>query len=347
MRKTSFRARLACIGLLSAALAACGGGGGSSGGSGNGPVTPVNRAPTANFTYTCVDLACSFTSTSTDQDVGDAVVTYNWSYGDGTAVDQRNAPTHAFSVAGNYAVSLSVGDRSGMTGSVTRQLAVTVPPVPAAPHAAFTATCASLDCTFTDTTIYDAGSTLVTRAWDFGDGSASGSTSPVTHRYPATALTTYSARLTVTDNAGKTSSSTQTVVAAPPASSLNCTGGNCVLALSQTARVTATIVSRECGARNNQVILTSPVRETVFADGCFDAVGVPVSLNSGAAFVAGTTLQFDVVSGSTASLPLLFSPAVRVSGNFASGWTLTFDDGYGGPGEPDFNDLVVLIKPTP
>ena len=26
---------------------------------------------------------------------------------------------------------------------------------------------------------------------------------------------------------------------------------------------------------------------------------------------------------------------------------VTFDDGYGGPGEPDFNDLVIVIKATP
>jgi len=36
-----------------------------------------------------------------------------------------------------------------------------------------------------------------------------------------------------------------------------------------------------------------------------------------------------------------------VTGGFTTGWTLTFDDGYGGAGEPDFNDLVILIIATP
>jgi hypothetical protein len=43
----------------------------------------------------------------------------------------------------------------------------------------------------------------------------------------------------------------------------------------------------------------------------------------------------------------VFPPSIRVTGNFANGWTLAFDDGYGGAGEPDFNDLIIVIKATP
>jgi len=53
------------------------------------------------------------------------------------------------------------------------------------------------------------------------------------------------------------------------------------------------------------------------------------------------------LSGTLPSTALAFAPAIRVTGDFANGWTLTFDDGFGGPGEPDFNDLVILIKATP
>ena len=41
------------------------------------------------------------------------------------------------------------------------------------------------------------------------------------------------------------------------------------------------------------------------------------------------------------------APQLRVTGNFANGWTLEFDDGFVGPGEPDFNDLVITVKATP
>ena len=335
------------IGALAIALAAtsCGGGGDSI--SVTPPPPPVNRAPTANFAFSCADLACTFTSTSTDQDVGDAIVSQSWTFGDTPAAVATNNPSHAFTTAGAYTVALTVADRSGATHSVTRQVTVTAPPVPAAPHAGFTASCQSLDCTFTDTSTYDAGSVFRSRTWNFGDATAAGTTSPVAHRYGATALTTYSVKLTITDAAGKTSSSVQTIVAAPSATTLNCTGGNCVLNLTTAARVTATIVSRECSARNNQVVITAPITETVFADGCYDPVGVAVPVNGGAVFAASTTLQVDVRSGTFTASTLVFAPSIRVTGNFASGWTLTFDDGFGGPGEPDFNDLVILIKAAP
>jgi hypothetical protein len=94
-------------------------------------------------------------------------------------------------------------------------------------------------------------------------------------------------------------------------------------------------------------VITSPVTQTVFGDGCFDPLGVGVAVNGGSTFAAGTVLQVEVRSGTVANSSLVFPPTIRVTGDFASGWTLTFDDGYGGPGEPDFNDLVILIKAAP
>ena len=58
-------------------------------------------------------------------------------------------------------------------------------------------------------------------------------------------------------------------------------------------------------------------------------------------------LQVEVRSGTVANSSLTFTPTIRVAGDFANGWTLTFDDGFGGPGEPDFNDLVILIRAAP
>ena len=77
--------------LLLVALSACGGGGG--GGGGSAPAA-ANRAPTANFAFSCADLACTFTSNSTDQDVGDAIASQSWNFGDGTAAVTTAAPAH-------------------------------------------------------------------------------------------------------------------------------------------------------------------------------------------------------------------------------------------------------------
>ena len=320
------------------AIAACGGGGGG------GAAPAPNRAPTANFVFTCTDLACTFTSTSTDENVGDAIGNYAWTFGDGTTATTAN-PTHTYTTANTYSVSLTVSDTAGLTNAVTQQFTVTAPPSGAGPHAKFTATCTSLDCTFTDTSTFDSGSVFASRVWDFGDN-ATATTSPTTHSYAATTLTKIAAKLTVTDAGGKISTSTQSVTVAPPATSLNCVGGGCVLTLSTAARVTASLVSNSCSATGNEVALTAPAQQTLFADGCTAPVNTTVATNGGNPFPAGTTLQFAVRSGFSANAQLVFPPSVRVSGSFPR-WTLTFDDGYGGAGEPDFNDLVILIIATP
>ena len=230
---------------------------------------------------------------------------------------------------------------------MVRHVTVTGGPTPAAPHANFTVSCVSLDCTFTDTTTFDAGSAFQSRLWDYGDSTTLAAANPATHSYAATTLTTYAVRLTVMDLAGKSSTSVQSVVVAPPATSLNCVGGNCVLTLTQASKVLAGLVSHSCAAQGNRVVITAPISEVLFPDGCIDKVGSAVAINGGAVFAANTQIQFAVLSGTLPSTALAFAPAIRVTGDFANGWTLTFDDGFGGPGEPDFNDLVILIIATP
>src|SRR6187399_1936143 len=126
--------------LLFVALSACGGGGGG----GSSPAA-VNRAPTANFAFSCADLVCTFTSNSTDQDVGDAIVSHSWTFGDGTTTSVTDpAPSHTFVAAGAYDVNLMVADRSGASSGIVRRVTVTAPAAPAAPHANFNVSCVSL-----------------------------------------------------------------------------------------------------------------------------------------------------------------------------------------------------------
>ena len=122
--------------------------------------------------------------------------------------------------------------------------------------------CVSLDCTFTDTTTYDTGSTFQSRIWDFGDSATLAATNPATHAYTATTLTTFTVKLTITDTAGKISTSVQSVVVAPPATSLNCVGGNCVLTLTQASKVQAGLVSHSCSAQGNRVVITAPITKS-------------------------------------------------------------------------------------
>jgi PKD repeat protein len=239
-------------------------------------------------------------------------------------------------------------DSQGLRSTATRTITVTAPSAVAGPHASFTVSCIALDCTFTDTSTYDAGSVPQSRLWDFGDTTTlAATTNPTTHTYPLVPVTTYTARLTVTDAAGHSSTNVQNIIVAPPATTASCVSASCSLVLTQAARVTVTLVSHSCLAKHDTVLVTAPVTQTLFSNGCVDTTGVPVSVGGGTLFPAGTALQLSVLSGTLSTTTIAFPPAIRLSGDSIQGWTLIFDDGYGGPAEPDFNDLVILIKATP
>jgi PKD repeat protein len=307
----------------------------------NGPdPDPDNVAPTANFTYECTDLACTFTNLSSDSD---GTVTANaWDFGDDGS-SQNASPNHSFATAGDFQVTLTVTDDDGEDGTVTKTVTVTEP-APGGPVAAFTVTCFSLDCTFEDESVDSDGGTIVSWAWDFGDGQTSDVQAPPTHHYDVTQLTEFEATLTVTDNDGLSSTKSVTFTVAPSAS-LTCDGVDCVLTLEDDAVVTVTLESRECTARNNTFRITQPAEEVLITDGCYaPAVGTSWALNNGEAYVAGTELNAEVISG---SLKLETDPALRVVGAYPE-WTLEFDDGEDAtPPEPDFNDLVITITATP
>jgi PKD repeat protein len=83
---------------------------------------PPNQPPVASFSYGCTQLACTFNGTaSTDAD--GTVASYAWSFGgDGSGAGAQ--PSHTFSAAGTYGVTLMVTDDKGATGSVTQQVTV-------------------------------------------------------------------------------------------------------------------------------------------------------------------------------------------------------------------------------
>ena len=112
--------------------------------------------------------------------------------------------------------------------------------------------------------------------------------------------------------------------------------------------MTITVTSSDCQFTGNAFSITSPIQETVFSDGCSVTAGTVFQLNGGAAFNAGTNLAAQFTQGSgTPSAPPKGPPATRVSGTFPD-WTIELDDGGNptGPGEPDFNDIVLAVHAT-
>lgn len=303
-----------------------------------------NAAPTADFSSSCTDLTCTFTDLSVDSD--GQVMTYAWEFGGEGDSDQKN-PTHTFTAEGQVEISLTVTDDAGADDAATKSVTLTLP-APGAPTADFSVSCSSLDCTFADLST-DADGTIVARAWEFGDGEESAEPNPV-HQYDTAVRTLYTARLTVTDDAGLTSTKT-TEFTVSPAATLQCesapgTGefASCSLELLDDATVTVTLESRSCDAHGNTFQITQPLAATLFTDGCYNPdVGESFNLNGGAAFEAGTHLEAEVISGAVNQIT---APSLHVTGAYPT-WTLSFDDGVGGPGEPDFNDLVLTVTANP
>ena len=72
--------------------------------------SPENVRPVSSFTYSCDELTCTFTNTSTDQE--GPIITSIFDFGDGNSTGAAD-PTHTYSIGGSYTVSLVVQDLDG------------------------------------------------------------------------------------------------------------------------------------------------------------------------------------------------------------------------------------------
>jgi PKD repeat protein len=181
---------------------------------------PENVPPTAVFDPpSCLaGVPCSFDDKSTDAD--GSIVSRIWDFGDGpaAAATPQDPVSHTYTTDGLYHVSLTVIDnRGGQSTPLVRDVTVAVN---SPPLAAFTAPSCTTNvaCSFDDQSTDDGS--IVTRNWDFGDGTAVVPTAqdPVSHIY--TTAGTYSVALTVVDDGDLTSDPAAqnlvTVTDAPP-----------------------------------------------------------------------------------------------------------------------------------
>jgi PKD repeat protein len=174
---------------------------------------PPNAPPTADLTWSCSGLDCSFTDASSDDG---SIKAWAWSFGDGGTADVAN-PVHSYGLEETYTVSLTVTDDKDVPASVSKQVTVRLPGSNVDPVADFTTACTNLTCSFTDRST-DGDGSVVLWSWSFGDGATSTDQNP--GRTYATAGT-YTVTLKVTDDGGAThEQSAPVTVTAPPPSSI-------------------------------------------------------------------------------------------------------------------------------
>jgi gliding motility-associated-like protein len=159
----------------------------------------VHAKPTVGFTGApltgCIPLPVQFTNQASAG--SGSISSIQWDFGDGN-LDNTNNPSHTYTAAGNFNVSLKVTNSFGCVTSLTKPQYVQVG---AAVHAGFTNTQpANCDLpsliSFTNTST---GPGTLSYQWNFGDGGTSIAVNP-SHNY--TVAGTYTVTLIVTNNMG-------------------------------------------------------------------------------------------------------------------------------------------------
>jgi PKD repeat protein len=175
----------------------------------------VKGPPVAAFSFApaspLVGQSVQFTDSSSDPD--NAIVSWNWNFGDGGTSSEQN-PAHSFSVPGTYTVTLTVTDGDGLTDSESKQVQVAALPPSASSSLSPASPVEGGSVQFTDTS--SAGTyPIVSWSWDFGDGATSSQQNPA-HAYADNGA--YTVRLTLADSGGLSDSASLQVAVqnAPP-----------------------------------------------------------------------------------------------------------------------------------
>lgn len=180
----------------------------------------VSAGFTASPTSGCAPLLVNFTNTTTPA----SGTTYSWNFGiSGSSV--LTNPSTSFTVPGTHVVTLTATNGSSV-GTYT--LAITVYPPPTASFVANDTTiCPGTPITFTNTSVAGVPGGM-TCSWNWGDGSPTSTSSPVTHTYNLPG--NYTVTIFVTNAQGCVASLTKTAyihVYPPPVAGFTSPGGAC------------------------------------------------------------------------------------------------------------------------
>jgi len=180
-------------------------------------VVAQGTLPTAAFSFSPASPGqfqpVNFTAAASRAGEGRTIANYEWRFGDGSTGSGMN-PSHAYSVVGTYAVTLTVTDSAGLQTSVTQSVTV-VNGVTAAFN--FTDQPNSLTVIFNaeESRGSDSGfggrNPITKYIWHFGDSETLEETASAIHSHTFPLAGTYTVTLTVQDSAGRRQTTFQAV----------------------------------------------------------------------------------------------------------------------------------------
>lgn len=188
------------------------------------PVTvaaaPPNVPPVAAFASTVKHNVVTFDGTGSADSDG-TITGYDWNFGDGSAHSTQVSPSHTYTGAGDYSVTLTVTDNQGAQNSVTKTVSAQDPNK--APVVQFSSSVNGLVTTFSSAGTTDSDGTITGLVWDFGDNSGTSTSQNPSYTY--TKSGTYTVTLTATDDDGATTTKSGTVTIAnqPPTAAFTAT----------------------------------------------------------------------------------------------------------------------------
>jgi PKD repeat protein len=157
----------------------------------------------------CIRTTCQLSAwLSSDNE---AIVSYSWSFGDGSPLAHQRDVTHDFVSLGDFTVILVVTDSAGQTEAITRTVSLVDRP----PTAQFTFNCSATvpHCSFTSTSTDDFW-TIASHEWrwkNLATGAAGVLSTTNTAQLSSSLPGTYEVTLTVTDSHGQAGSLPQTI----------------------------------------------------------------------------------------------------------------------------------------
>jgi PKD repeat protein len=157
-----------------------------------------------------------FDGTSSRSPALNPIASYRWDFGDGGSAVGSTA-NHVFRDPGTFVVRLTISDALGRSAFTTKTVTVGSSPVPTASFVVSpTNPSVNQGVNFNGAaSAASAGRKIVSYTWDFGDGTPLQTTGGPVANHGYSVARTYTVTLTVTDDIGRTNSTSRTVTVTP------------------------------------------------------------------------------------------------------------------------------------